>query len=675
MLFATSNAPVTRKTAPIATDPNPSTESRSGASTDTAPKSSAGSTTNQNAPSTRGSLKARPSMRSGLWCLGTRRRGRRSPRDEPEGGDSHGAEGPARSRDRRDTAEHRPEQRAADRRCERGADETAAPSRRGGGDEPGERAGPGEGACEPLEETREIELPGLGCDPEEHGAEGDRREPNHYCGLNSGARGDDTARDGADECPGRVRGRQHPAPALPRPSVSAYRGSNGVSAAKKSVSKKTIALVRSRSLRTRLLCRSGMRVWLVVLAVLAFPGLAHGGTVFLLDGRGWGHGVGMSQWGAEGYARHGFGYRQILAHYYPHTHVAPTTPREVRVLLQENQPMLRVGSSAPFLVVDARGEKVHLSPRTVVVRRGFKQLVFPLRFEPGVQPLRLGGAGYRGAVVVKAKPGGLMAVNVLPLDRYLRGVVPWEVPVGWHTQTYEAQAVAARSYTLAMLKPGEDFDLYPDDRSQMYGGIKAERTETNLAIGATAGQVLEFGDTIIPAYYFSSSGGRTSSIHDEWPQMQQVPYLVSVADPYDYLSPHHVWPTAVLTPARVAAELHVSGVLDLRVVRNSSGRAEAVRALTASGWKQFPGTGDPHEVQARIDRLRHPRDDPRRSAGPARLRQPRSRAGLGSRPRQGAAAGVDRGRLADGAPYPTGAFRALRSVDSRRALHGAPSCL
>ena len=118
-----------------------------------------------------------------------------------------------------------------------------------------------------------------------------------------------------------------------------------------------------------------------------------------------------------------------------------------------------------------------------------------------------------------------MAVNVLPLDRYLRGVVPWEVPVGWHAATYEAQAVAARSYTLATLKPGEDFDLYPDDRSQMYGGIRAERTETNLAVGATAGQVLVWEDAIIPAYYFSSSGGRTSSVHDAWPKMQQVPYL------------------------------------------------------------------------------------------------------------------------------------------------------
>ena len=328
---------------------------------------------------------------------------------------------------------------------------------------------------------------------------------------------------------------------------------------------------------------------MVLLVALAFPGLAHAGTVFLLDGRGWGHGVGMSQWGAEGYARHGYGYREILAHYYPHTHLAPSGPRTVRVLLREHQSTLRVGSAAPFLVLDARGSKVHLKARTVVVRRGFKGLAFPLRFEPGAQPLRLGGAGYRGAVVVREKPGGLTAVNVLPLDRYLRGVVPWEVPVGWHAQTYAAQAVAARSYTLATLKPGADFDLYPDDRSQMYGGIRAERTETNLAVGATAGQVLEWGSTIIPAYYFSTSGGRTSSIHDAWPKLQQVPYLVSVADPYDYISPHHVWPTTVLTAQQIGAALHLSDVRDLRVVHNSSGRAQAVRALTSSGWKQFAG--------------------------------------------------------------------------------------
>src|ERR1700709_88119 len=98
-----------------------------------------------------------------------------------------------------------------------------------------------------------------------------------------------------------------------------------------------------------------------VLAALALPAAGSAGTVFLLDGRGWGHGVGMSQWGAEGYARHGFGYRQILGHYYPHTHIGVASPRDVRVLLVEGQDAVRIGSSAPFVVVDAIGRRVHLA--------------------------------------------------------------------------------------------------------------------------------------------------------------------------------------------------------------------------------------------------------------------------------------------------------------------------
>jgi stage II sporulation protein D len=331
----------------------------------------------------------------------------------------------------------------------------------------------------------------------------------------------------------------------------------------------------------------------IAIAALAVPATASAGTVFLLDGRGWGHGVGMSQWGAEGYARHGYGYRRILAHYYPHTHIGIAQPRDVRVLLMQRQSSVRVGSASPFVVVDARGRKLHLPARSVVVDRSFtlrhRALAQPLTFEPGAQPLQVDFAGYRGNIVVKAKPGGLMAVDVLPLDRYLRGVVPWETPAGWHPAAYAAQAVAARSYTLATLKPTADFDLYADTRSQMYGGIRAERTDTNLAIGATAGQVLVYRDTIVPAYYFSTSGGKTSSIHDAWPWAKQVPYLVSVRDPYDYLSPHHIWPTQVLTAARVDRVLGVHGARDMRVVENSSGRARAVRVLTARGWRTFSG--------------------------------------------------------------------------------------
>src|SRR3954447_7358411 len=95
-----------------------------------------------------------------------------------------------------------------------------------------------------------------------------------------------------------------------------------------------------------------------LLAALALPAAASAGTVFLLDGRGWGHGVGMSQWGAEGYARHGLSYRKILAHYYPSTHIGIAPPRDVRVLLQEGADSVRVGSAAPFVVVDARGRRL-----------------------------------------------------------------------------------------------------------------------------------------------------------------------------------------------------------------------------------------------------------------------------------------------------------------------------
>jgi stage II sporulation protein D len=331
----------------------------------------------------------------------------------------------------------------------------------------------------------------------------------------------------------------------------------------------------------------------LLVAALVVPTAASAGTVFLLDGRGWGHGVGMSQWGAEGYARRGYDYERILAHYYRQTHIAIEQPRLVRILLAGGEQSVRVGSSAPFLVVDARGRKLHLPARAVVVDKRFMlhhlRLASPLQFEPGAQPLQVNLVGYRGDVVVKSKPDGLMSINLLPLDRYLRGVVPREVPTGWHFETYEAQAVAARSFALATMHVGEDFDAFPDQRSQEYGGIPAERPETNRAIGATAGQVLVWRDRVIPAYYFSSSGGRTSSVHDAWPHAQQVPYLVSVNDPYDYISPHHVWPTQVLSATRVASALGVSGVRDAEVLQNSSGRARAVRVLTDHGWRIFTG--------------------------------------------------------------------------------------
>jgi len=154
------------------------------------------------------------------------------------------------------------------------------------------------------------------------------------------------------------------------------------------------------------------------------------------------------------------------------------------------------------------------------------------------------------------------------------------MPRHWHIQAYEAQAVVARSYALATIRPGRDFDLFSDTRSQVYGGIAAETRETNLAIGATAGHVLTYRGHVIAAYYHSTSGGRTSSSLDAWHTAK--PYLVSVRDPFDAISPHHHWVEAV-TAAELAAKLHVPGLRDVRAQTNASGRVVSLRAFGSGG--------------------------------------------------------------------------------------------
>ena len=149
------------------------------------------------------------------------------------------------------------------------------------------------------------------------------------------------------------------------------------------------------------------------------------------------------------------------------------------------------------------------------------KLRFPLRYEAGASPLTLDGEAYRGALIVHRDAGKLLVVNKLPLDRYLRGVVPWEMPDDWHPEALRAQSVVARSYALATLKPGTRFDLYADTRSQVYGGIAAEAASTNRAIGSTAGRVLLWQGRVATTFYHSTSGGKTAAVAEVWPRRRR----------------------------------------------------------------------------------------------------------------------------------------------------------
>lgn len=314
---------------------------------------------------------------------------------------------------------------------------------------------------------------------------------------------------------------------------------------------------------------------------------------FVIKGRGWGHGVGLSQYGAFGLARQGTTYDQILAHYYPGTSLGPAPVSKVRVLLAEGRKSVTISSQSQFRLRDGDGELHILAPGSYTFGAGLsvkvqaaekpKRLQGPLLFLPGAFPLNL-GRPYRGQIQVASERGKLQVINVLGLEAYLYGVVPSEVPTHWPAEALKAQAVVARSYALSSRKTGAAFDLYSDTRSQVYLGVQEEEPPTNEAVDATAGDVLLYQGQVARTYYHSTSGGRTAAIGDAWPGSKPVPYLVSVPDPQDALSPHHKWGPFVFAGKAIAAAVKARGaLLDVTTTPNPSGRVQSVTALTNLG--------------------------------------------------------------------------------------------
>jgi stage II sporulation protein D len=300
----------------------------------------------------------------------------------------------------------------------------------------------------------------------------------------------------------------------------------------------------------------------------------------------------MSQWGANGFAQHGWTYDRILAHYYRSTTLGPAPVARVRVLLLEGAKTLALGSTKAWRATDADGVTVELPAATVPLTAALKyknlKLAPPVTFSPVAGVLTVGKKQYRGTLVVSVANGKLQVVNSLGLEAYLKGVVPSEMPSAWPPEALKAQAVAARSYALANLAKGRTYDLYSDVRSQVYGGIGAEAAPASAAIDATAGQVVLHDGKVATTYFFSTSGGRTASALEA--TGRAIPYLVSVPDPYDNASPHHNWGPVVLDAADVAKRLNVPAVLDLRTTLGPSARVQRVEAVTPLGGTFFTGS-------------------------------------------------------------------------------------
>jgi SpoIID/LytB domain protein len=359
-------------------------------------------------------------------------------------------------------------------------------------------------------------------------------------------------------------------------------------------------------------------------------------------GRGWGHGVGLSQHGARGRAFAGQDAAQILAHYYRGTTIGTiSTSTAIRVLLLDNhaatasKPLLVTGRGGTWaidgieavfpadarlrlvpttssstttwrlVVHDAAGAVLHdaAAPKSLRVRGTVAATVLEL-------PARSATYNrYRGVLRVITSAATLDVVNDLPLETYLRGVVPAEMPSSWPVAARTAQTIAARSYAAYRLRPGTStFDLYDDTRSQVYLGVKAESGAADAVIAATAGQVLRSGSAIANALFHSTGGGATEHNENAFTSSTgaktagPLRYLRGSSDrdadgvPYDRGAPYATWKTATYTRAELSAIFGADSrtnvgaltALDLRN-RGVSGRLVSVTLIGSAGTKTVSG--------------------------------------------------------------------------------------
>lgn len=356
---------------------------------------------------------------------------------------------------------------------------------------------------------------------------------------------------------------------------------------------------------------------LAALALLVAVPRAEGASDVKVCGAGYGHGVGLSQYGAYGRARAGQSYARIIKSYYRGASLKKYSDNPpVRVLLDSRRLdgyfriVVPPKSTARVMNLKTRGT-VKLGPGGYRVRylpdRKLYRLVDiskrkaigaykgPLLFQRlSGRPLKFRGTLYRGAFLVRTTRR-LLLVNRLRMESYIRGVVPNEMPASWATHALRSQAVAARSYARATQRSGA-FDFFDDTRDQVYGGRSSETRPTNRAVGDTARVYAVYGGKPITAFFHSSAGAYTE---DSSYIFSASPYLKAVKDvdgsgrPFERRvnSPWLRWSGTL--DADGSRKLGVGSIKGVRVLsRSPSKRAMKIEVTGTKGKKTVSGQYD-----------------------------------------------------------------------------------
>lgn len=355
----------------------------------------------------------------------------------------------------------------------------------------------------------------------------------------------------------------------------------------------------------------------VALVAGVVPSLAAGTLRF--RGSGWGHGIGLSQYGAFGLAKKGWGATKIVRHFYKGVNIAERQPpkSKFRVGLLQNRGSFTIAAEKGAYTMKVSGNVVHRvregRRRKVLIRSGqfrvekpngnlvgvFGDASNPLQVQRSsggvVRTIQWGHALGRGSLQLKIV-GNQSAhlVAVLDPEQYLYGL--GEVPSSWPMGALGAQAIPARTYAYRVVAGGRSgcaCDILGDTRDQAYVGWDKEAGASGgrwvKAVRRTKRKVALSGGQPISAFYSSSSGGFTENIENVWTGASPQPYLKGVCDPGDYVSanPNRVWSTG-MSGGEVASRLGRPGGMrratKIQVLeRGVSGRVVRARVVGKDG--------------------------------------------------------------------------------------------
>ncbi len=299
--------------------------------------------------------------------------------------------------------------------------------------------------------------------------------------------------------------------------------------------------------------------------------------------------------------------------YYPPqvpSHAEAKRFANIRVALVQNRSQVKITCEGPVKIYDMHTRNVllstRLSPDALALVRDNRIIldrqVLPsdrIRLVPGDPQhyLSVAGNAYRGQIEISLgrEPGTLLVVNYVPLEEYLLGVVPNEVPYQWPLEALKAQAVAARTFALYKMSGRADdpYDLDASMYSQVYRGLGSERDSTTRAVSLTRQIIAVYQGRFIAAFYHSNCGGQTADVREVWGG--NIDYLEGTACGFCQDGPHFSWQVTLsdqeIARALTQHNVAVRGLLGLKISGyHSDGRAREIIVRQAGGETRVPAS-------------------------------------------------------------------------------------